>query len=106
MTSARAPRALKGGQQVAEEAVGVLRGAGGDDDVAGLDLLGHDVHHPVVAGVQQHRDGGAGHLRARVDRPHVGLHQADAAHGLVHGGDPELAPACRRCSRSVRWMLR
>jgi hypothetical protein len=47
------------------------------------------VHHPVVAGVQQHGDGGAGHLRAGVDGAHVGLHQADAAHGLVHGGRAE-----------------
>jgi hypothetical protein len=30
----------RGGQQVAEEAVGVVGGAGGHDDVAGLDLLG------------------------------------------------------------------
>jgi hypothetical protein len=45
-----AARHEAGGQQVAEVAVGAIGGDGGHHDVAGLDLLGGDVHHPVVAG--------------------------------------------------------
>src|SRR5690606_18350470 len=75
-----------GGQQVAEVAVGAVGGDGGDDDVAGLDLLGHDVHHPVVTRVQQHGDRGAADLHVALDGAHVGLEQADTAHGFVHRG--------------------
>jgi hypothetical protein len=102
---ARAARHEAGGQQVAEVAVGALGGDGGDDDVAGADLLGHHMHHPVVARVQQHGDGGARDLRAGVDRPHVGLQQADAAHGLVHRGAAEGRQASA-ATRSARVMLR
>ena len=94
---ARAARLEASGQQVAEEAVGAVGRARGDDDVAGLDLLGHHVHHPVVAGLQQHRDRRARHLRAGVDRPHVGLHEAHATHGFVDGGRTEFRqPVGRR----------
>jgi hypothetical protein len=79
----RASRLEAGGQQVAKVAVGAFGGDGGHHHIAGLDLLGHHMHHPVVTGVQQHRDGRAADLRACVYRPHVGLHQADAAHGFV-----------------------
>ena len=89
MTSARAPRAMKTRrEQIAEIAVRAFGGDRRDDDVAGLDLLGDDMHHPIVAGMQQHGDGRAGDLRAGIDRPHIGLHQADAAHRLMHGGEP------------------
>ena len=54
--AARAARLERGRQQVAEEAVGAVGGERGDDDVAGLDLLGGDMHHPVVARLQQHGD--------------------------------------------------
>jgi hypothetical protein len=90
---AGAARHEAGGQQVAEVAVGAFGADRGDDDVAGPDLLGHDMHHPVVARMQQHGDRRARHLRAGVDRPHVGLQQADAAHGLVHRGRTEGASA-------------
>ena len=85
----RAAGAETGRKQIAEEAIGVLGGAGRDHHVARLQLLGHHMHHPVVAGLQQHGDRGAAGMRAWVDRPHVGLHQADAAHRLVDGGDAE-----------------
>jgi hypothetical protein len=42
---------------------------------------------------------------AGIDRPHVGLHQADAAHGLVHRGAAERASASA-VAASVRVMLR
>ncbi|MNV95848.1 hypothetical protein D3C71_1907880 [compost metagenome] len=42
------------------------------------------MHHPVVAGLQQHRDGRARHLLARIDGAHIGLEQAHAAHGFMH----------------------
>ena len=84
--SARAPRAMKrGGEQIAEIAVRAFGGDRRDHDVAGLYLLGCDMHHPVVAGMQKHRDGRAGHLRAGIDRPHIRLHQPDPAHRLMHG---------------------
>jgi hypothetical protein len=84
-----AARLERSGQQVAEEAVGVVAGAGGDDDVAGLDLLGRDMQHPVVAGLQQHGDCRAAEARAGVDGPDARLHQAHAAQRLMHGGDAE-----------------
>ena len=83
------PRALRleaGGQQVAEVAIGALAGHRRHDDVAGPDLLGRDMQHPVVARLQQHGDRRSRNLRTRVDRPHVGLEQADTPHGLVHRG--------------------
>jgi len=47
------------------------------------------MHHPVVAGLQQHGDGRAADFCVVVDRAHVRLHQADAAHGLVDRGHAE-----------------
>src|ERR1700687_2532650 len=38
-------------QQVAEIPVGAVGSHRSNDDVAGPDLLGHDVQHPVVAGM-------------------------------------------------------
>ena len=74
MTRPRTPRALKRcREQIAEHAVLVAAADGGDDDVAGLRELDGDVHHPVVAGMQQHGDRAAADARARVDRPHVRL---------------------------------
>ena len=78
-------------QQVAEKTVAIVSREGCDDDVARLDLLGHDVHHPVVARVQQYGNRGARHQRTAVDRAHVGLHEANPAHRLVHGGHAEAA---------------
>ena len=89
-------RPIYGGQQVAEEAVFVVGGAGSHRHVAGLQLLGRHVHHPVVAGLQQHGDGRAADLGAAVDRAHIGLHQADAAHGFVDGGHAEFGQALYR----------
>ncbi len=78
-------------EQVAEHAVGVRRADGDDHDVAGLRELDGDVQHPVVAGMQQHRDRAAADARARIDRPHVRLEQSRAALRLVHGSDSVLA---------------
>src|SRR3984957_11887586 len=75
------------GQEIAEIAVGALGRDRRNDDVARLDLLGDNVHHPIVAGVQENRDRRAGDERARKDRPHIGLHQPDAPHRLMHGRD-------------------
>ena len=80
-----------GGQQVAKKAVEVVGGAGCHHHVAGLNLFCGYMHHPVVTGLQQHRDGRATHARALVDGAHIGLHQTDATHGLVDGGDAEAA---------------
>ena len=55
----RAARLEARREQVAEVAVGAFRRDRGDDDIAGPDLLGRDVQHPVVAGMQQHGDGRA-----------------------------------------------
>ena len=88
---ARAARLERRREQLAEEAVAALGRDRGDHDVARPDLLGRHVQHPVVARLQQHGHRRARHLRARVDRAHVGLHQADAPHGLVHGGAAEGA---------------
>ena len=79
-----------GGQQIAEVAVGALAGHRRDDDVAGPDLLGRDMQHPVVARLQQHRHRRARYLCTLEDRPHIGFEQADAAHGLMHRGGAEM----------------
>jgi hypothetical protein len=84
-----AARLEGGGQQVAEEAVGAVAGAGCDHHVAGLDLLGRDMQHPVVAGLQQHGDGRTAEARVGVDGPDARLHQAEAAERLMHGRDAE-----------------
>jgi hypothetical protein len=81
------------GQQVTKITVGAIGGDGRDHDVAGLNLLGHHMHHPVVTRVQQHRHGRARHLRAGIDGAHVRLHEADTAHGFVHSGRAECAKA-------------
>ena len=75
------------GQEVAEIAVGALRSDRRDDNVAGLDLLGCDMHHPIVPRVQENGHRRSGDERARIDRTHVRLHQPDAAHRLMHGRD-------------------
>jgi hypothetical protein len=103
---ARAARHEAGGQQVAEVAVGALGGDRRRRRCRRADLLGHHMHHPVVARVQQHGDGRARDLRAGVDGPHVGLQQADAAHGLVHRGAAEMRQLRRRMRGSARVMLR
>jgi hypothetical protein len=76
-------------EQVAEHPVLVVGRAADDDDVARLDLLGRDVQHPVVARLRQHGDRGAAAARAGIDRPHVVLQQADAAHRFMDAGDAE-----------------
>ena len=88
-----APRLRRGREQVPEHAVGVVRGAGDDQEVAGLAQLDGHVHHPVVARLRQDGDRAAGGPRAGVDRADVRLEQPGAAPGLVHRGDPELAEA-------------
>ena len=45
------------------------------------------MHHPIVAWVQENRHGRSGDERARIDRPHIGLHEAEAPHRLMHGRD-------------------
>jgi hypothetical protein len=86
----------RGGQQVAEEAVAVLGGAGRHHHIAWLDLLGRHMHHPVVARLQQHGDGGAAQARLRIDRPDAGLHQTQTAHGLVHRRNAEARQRLHR----------
>ncbi|MNT17447.1 hypothetical protein D3C72_1525940 [compost metagenome] len=89
----RAPGLEASGQQVAKVAVGAFAGDSGHHNVAGLDLLGRHMHHPVITGLQQHGDGRARYLLARVDGAHIGFEQADAAHGLVHRGRAEGSQA-------------
>ena len=97
MTSAlRAARLEARREQVAEIAVGAVGRDRRDDDVAGPDLLGGDVQHPVVAGMQQHGHCGARRLRAGVDRTHVRLHQAPCA------PSPRARSRCRRRPASPR----
>ncbi len=55
-----AARLQRGGDEIADHAVGVVGGAAEHDDVAGLALLDGDMHHPVVAGLRQDGDGGSG----------------------------------------------
>ncbi|MGY4455062.1 hypothetical protein ACVWZR_009722 [Bradyrhizobium sp. i1.3.1] len=74
-------------EQLAEHAVGVIGGAADDEDVALLALLNGDMDHPVVAGLCQHRDGGASDRRAGPNGPQVRLHQAEATVSLVNGRD-------------------
>ena len=52
----------------------------------------------IDAGVQQHGDGGARHLRSGVDGPHIRLHKTHTAHGLVHRGRAEGAQAVSSCA--------
>ena len=106
MTRPPAPRALKLVASRSPKKPSVVGRDGGDDDVARLDLLGRDVQHPVVARLQQHGHGRAARLRAGVDRTHVRLHQADAAHRLVHGRRRRIAPSLSTAARSARLMLR
>src|SRR5262249_32909767 len=63
-----AVRAKRSREQLAEVASVAIRGTPSNDDVAVLQLLGGDVQHPVVAGLQQHGDGRTAELRAGVDR--------------------------------------
>ena len=79
-----------GGQQVAKKSVVVVCGASCHGHVAGLQLLGSDMHHPVVARLQKDRYRRAAHVGAFVDGAHVGFHQTHAAHGLMNGGDTEF----------------
>ncbi len=95
----RPPGPERGGEQLAEEAVLALGGARGDDDVAVTHLLGGDVQHPVVAGLEQDGDRGAAEPGAAVDRPDVRPHQPDPPHRLVDGGDAEARQGLHRGRR-------
>lgn len=88
--SLHAARLQRGCEQLAEHAVGVVGGAAHDEDVALRALLDRDMNHPVVAGLRQHGDGGAGDRRASPDRPQIRLHQSEPIIGLVHGRDAVL----------------
>ena len=63
----------------------------GHDDVAGFRELYRHVHHPIVAGMQQHRDGAAADPCSGVDRAHVRLERAGPALRFVDRRDTELA---------------
>ena len=80
-------------EQVAEEAVGVVRRAADDKNITRLAELDGHMDHPVVAGVHEHGDGAAGEPGARIDGPHVGPEQSGAALGLVHRGNAEFLEA-------------
>ena len=67
-----------------------IMGPSGSGKSTLLHLLGGDVEHPVIAGLQQHRHGRAAQLGAGVHGPNVGAHEAHAAHRLVNRGDAEL----------------
>jgi hypothetical protein len=56
------------------------------------------MHHPVVTRLQQHRDRRAGDLHAGLDGAHVGLEQADTAHGFVHRGRAQRGQAVGGCA--------
>ena len=68
--------AKRGRQQIAEHAVGVLRGGGEHRHVPRLQQLRGHVQHPVIAGVRENRNGGSARLRSRIDGPHIRCHQA------------------------------
>ena len=71
-----AARAKRGRQQIAEHAVGVLRGGGEHRHVPRLQQLCGHVQHPVITGVRENRNGGSARLRSRIDGPHIRCHQA------------------------------
>ena len=76
------PRLGRGREQIAEHAVGVVRGAGDDQQVSGPAELDGHMEHPVVAGLSQDGDGTAGGLRVWVDWTDTRLEQTGAALGL------------------------
>src|SRR5215470_12592977 len=78
-------------QEIAEHAVSVVGRTADHQKVAGLALLDRDMDHPIVAGMRQHGHRRARGLAAGPHRTQIRLHQAAAAMGLVHGGDPERA---------------
>lgn len=83
--SAHAPPLERGGEQLAEHAVGGGRGGGDDQEVALAALLDGGVNHEVVTRPGQHGDGGARDADALLDGAQTGPEQAGTAHGLVHG---------------------
>ena len=92
MTSALTPRAISEVASRSPNMPSVLSAEQPTTRMSpGLALLDRDMDHPVVAGMRQHGHRGARRLAALPDRAQIGLHQADAAIGLVHGGDAERA---------------
>ena len=79
----------RGGEQLAERAVGGGRRGGDDDDVARLGLLDGGVDHQVVARPADHGERGAG----------------DAGALLVRAGSPGRGSRCGRSPRG-RWRRR
>src|SRR6202020_1153737 len=77
----------RGGEQLAERAVGGRRRGGDDDDVARLRLLDGGVDHQVVARPADHGQRDAGDPRALLVRAQGGPEVPAAADGLVDGGD-------------------
>ena len=94
MTSAaHAAGHQRGGQQLAEHAVGRRRRVGHHQHVARPAHLDGGVDHQVVARVARHGDGRARQPHALLDRPEVRAGEAPAADRLVHGGGAEPRPA-------------
>ena len=69
-----AARLQRGREQIAEHPVGIIGGATDHQDIAWAALFDADMDHPVVAGLRQHGDGGAGRFAARPNRAHIRLH--------------------------------
>jgi hypothetical protein len=89
--AAHASRHDRRSEQFAKHAVGAVGGDGNHQNVSGLAQLDGHMNHPVVAGLREHGYRAAGASGAHVDGAHVGLHQAQTAHGLVNGGDAAMA---------------
>ncbi len=84
-----AARFQRGREQIAEHAVGIVGGAADHQNVARPALLDRDMDHPVVAGLRQHGDRGAGRL-ARPPTP-----VADTVSSGRCGRRPHAPSRCR-----------
>ncbi len=92
----------RGGEKIAEHAIGIFGAQRDDDDIAGLAERGCDVEHGVIAGVGEHRKSASRGVSAGIDGPHVRSEKAGAPLGFMDGGDAKVLEAGQLRRRGPR----